>query len=316
MPTPRKDHLDSLAVSLLLGCCLFWGFQQVLVKATVAEVAPVFQAFVRFALATVVLLLWCRWRGIAVWQRDQVRGPGLLAGALFAGEFACIYMGLQYTPASRLTVFVYCAPFWVALLLPRFVPGENLRRAQWLGMGCAFVGVALALGDGLWGDAHATQPLGWVGDALGLMAGLFWALTTVVIRSTALGSISPERQLLYQVGVSTAVLPILSLALGERWSFAFSAFATGSLVLQAVVGAFASYLAWMWMLAHYPATRISVFVFLTPVFALLFGVWWLGEAVTSGLLTALALVAVGIALVNRRPRVVPAAAQGTRNAQP
>ena len=309
MPTPRKDHLDALAVSLLLACCLFWGFQQVLVKATVAEVAPVFQAFVRFALATVVLLLWCRWRGIAVWQRDQVRRPGLLAGALFAGEFACIYMGLQYTPASRLTVFVYCAPFWVAMLLPRFVAGENLRRAQWLGMGCAFVGVALALGDGLWGDAHAARPMGWVGDALGLMGGLFWALTTVVIRSTALGNVSPERQLFYQVGVSTAVLPVLSLALGERWSFAFSAFATGSLLLQALVGAFASYLAWMWMLAHYPATRISVFVFLTPVFALLFGVWWLGEAVTGGLLTALALVAVGIALVNRRPRMAQAAAK-------
>ena len=309
MPLQRQSHLDGLAVALLLGCCLFWGFQQVLVKATVAEVAPVFQAFVRFALATVVLLLWCRWRSIAVWQRDEVRGPGLLAGALFAGEFACIYMGLQYMPASRLTVFVYCAPFWVAMLLPRFVAGENLHRAQWLGMGCAFVGVALALGDGLWGDAHAARPMGWVGDALGLMGGLFWALTTVVIRSTALGNVSPERQLLYQVGVSTAVLPVLSLALGERWSFAFSAFATGSLLLQALVGAFASYLAWMWMLAHYPATRISVFVFLTPVFALLFGVWWLGEAVTGGLLTALALVAVGIALVNRRPCMAQAAAK-------
>ena len=52
-PTTRKAHLDSLAVCLLLACCMFWGFQQVLVKATVAEVAPVFQAFVRFALATV-----------------------------------------------------------------------------------------------------------------------------------------------------------------------------------------------------------------------------------------------------------------------
>ena len=302
LPLPRKDHLDTVAVCLLLACCLFWGFQQVLVKATVAEVAPLFQAFVPFALATAVLLLWCRWRGIAVWHSDRVRGPGLLAGALFAGEFACIYLGLQYTPASRLTVFVYCAPFWVALLLPRFVPGENLRRAQWLGMGCAFVGVALALGDGLWGGAHATRPLGWLGDVLGLTAGVFWALTTVVIRSTSLGGTSPERQLLYQVGVSTAVLPVLSLALGERWSLALSAFATGSLLLQAVVGAFASYLAWMWMLAHYPATRISVFVFLTPVFALLLGVGWLGESVTLELLSALALVAVGIALVNRRPR--------------
>ena len=97
------------------------------------------------------------------------------------------------------------------------------------------------------------------------------------------------------------MLPLLSLALGEHWSFNFSAFAAGSLLLQALVGAFASYLAWMWMLAHYPATKISVFVFLTPVFALLFGVWWLNEPVTMGLLAALALVAAGIALVNRRP---------------
>lgn len=306
MHSPRKTHLDAPAIALLLACSLFWGFQQVLVKATVAEVAPVFQAGVRFALATALLLLWCRWRGVTLWRRDAALAPGLLAGALFAGEFACIYLGLQYTAASRLTVFVYCAPFWVALLLPRFVPGEQLRRAQWAGMACAFVGVALALGEslwtGLWGGSLAAPaaPLGWLGDLLGLLGGLLWALTTVVIRSTALGGAAPERQLMYQMTVATAALALLSLALGERWSFAFSAFAAGSLLVQALVGAFASYLAWMWLLARYPATKISVFVFLTPVFALLFGVGWLGEPVTVGLVTALALVAAGIALVNRR----------------
>ena len=66
MPFARKSHLDALAMSLLLACCLFWGLQQVLVKATVAEVAPVFQAFVRFALATLALVLWCRWRGVSL----------------------------------------------------------------------------------------------------------------------------------------------------------------------------------------------------------------------------------------------------------
>ena len=55
------------------------------------------------------------------------------------------------------------------------------------------------------------------------------------------------------------------------------------------------------MLGHYPATRISVFVFLTPMFALLFGALWLNEAVTVTLVFALAVVAVGIVLVNRRP---------------
>jgi len=308
MPTTtRKPHLDTLAISLLLGCCMFWGAQQVLVKATVAEVAPVFQAFVRFAMATAAVAAWCAWRGVRLGSAGEPRGAvgaGLLAGALFAGEFACIYVGLQYTTASRLTVFLYCAPFWVALLLPRFVPGEGLRGWQWLGLAGAFTGVGLAMGDGLFGPANAALPLAWLGDALGLLAGLLWALTTVVIRTTPLGHVAPAKQLLYQVAVSTAVLPLLSLALGERWSFDFSAFATASLLVQALLGAFASYLAWMWMLAHYPATKISVFVFLTPVFALLAGAGWLGEPVTPGLLAALALVAAGIVLVNRKPAVV------------
>ena len=301
----RKTHLDSLAISLLLACCMFWGFQQVLVKATVAEVAPVFQAFVRFALAMVAVAAWCLWRGVPLGNAREPVGAtraGLLAGSLFACEFACIYVGLQFTTASRLTVFLYCAPFWVALLLPRFIPGEGLRGWQWLGLAGAFVGVGLAMGDGLLGPANAALPRAWLGDLLGLMGGLLWALTTVVLRSTSLGHVAPAKQLFYQVAVSTAVLPLLSLALGERWSFDFSAFATMSLLVQALLGAFASYLAWMWMLAHYPATKISVFVFLTPVFALMFGAWWLGELVTPGLLAALALVAAGIVLVNRRPR--------------
>ena len=302
----RKTHIDALAISLLLACCMFWGFQQVLVKATVAEVAPVFQAFVRFALATVAVAAWCLWRGVGLSGAGEPAGAtraGLLAGALFAGEFACIYLGLQYTTASRLTVFLYASPFWVALLLPRFIPGERLRGWQWLGLAAAFVGVGLALGDGLLGHASTALPKGWLGDLLGLAAGLMWALTTVVIRTTPLARVAPAKQLFYQVAVSTAVLPVLSLGLGEAWVWQFSGFAWGSLLVQALVGAFVSYLAWMWMLAHYPATKISVFVFLTPVFALLFGALWLGEPVTPGLMAALVLVAAGIVLVNRRPVV-------------
>ncbi|MDP2771064.1 MAG: DMT family transporter [Giesbergeria sp.] len=305
MPHSRKNHLDTLAISILLACCMFWGFQQVLVKATVAEVAPVFQAFVRFALATVAVAAWCLWRGVPLGNAREPVGAtraGLLAGSLFACEFACIYVGLQFTTASRLTVFLYCAPFWVALLLPRFIPGEGLRGWQWLGLAGAFFGVGLAMGDGLLGPANAALPRAWLGDLLGLTGGLLWALTTVVLRSTSLGHVAPAKQLFYQVAVSAAVLPLLSLLLGERWSLDFSTFATLSLLVQALLGAFASYLAWMWMLAHYPATKISVFVFLTPVFALMFGAWWLGELVTPGLLAALALVATGIVLVNRRPR--------------
>lgn len=294
---PRQANLDGLAISLLVGCCLFWGFQQVLVKATIAEVAPVFQAAIRFGGATVLLWLWCRLRGVPLFQLDGTLKVGLAAGLLFAIEFACMYVGLQFTTASRLTVFLYTSPFWVAALLPLFVTEERMRPAQWIGMALAFAGVVFALRDGF---RASSPPLQWLGDLLAICAGMFWGLTTVVIRATKLARVSAEKLLFYQVALSSLALPVLSLALGENWVWQFSAFAATSLVLQAAIGAFASYLAWMWMLGHYPATKLSVFAFLTPVFALLFGAFWLNERISPSLAVAMLLVAAGIVLVNRR----------------
>ncbi|MFY7873508.1 MAG: DMT family transporter [Limnohabitans sp.] len=290
----RKDRLDGLAVGLLLACCMFWGLQQVLAKAIVQEVAPLYQAGLRCVGASVLLMLWCRLRGIALFTRDGSLWPGLLAGGLFAAEFACIFLGLERTTASRLTVFLYTSPFWVAALVPLFVKSERLGPLQWVGLGCAFVAVVFAMREGLAGG-------GADGDLLGLAAGALWGLTTVAIRATGLTRISAEKLLFYQIGTTAVVLPLLSLGRGEHWSLDWSALAWGAMLAQTVVGAFASYLVWMWMLVHYPATRVSVFVFLTPLFALLFGALLLGEPVTLPLLMALGLVAVGIVLVNRKP---------------
>ena len=292
-PRPRKDHLDALAVGILLMCCMFWGFQQVMVKATVAEVPPVFQSAVRGVGATLLLWLWCQWRGVRLFERDGSLWAGLWVGCLFAVEFAFIYIGLQHTSASRLTVFLYTSPFWVAALLPWFIRTERLRPVQWLGMACAFAAVVFALREGFGGG-------GATGDLMGLAAGALWGLTTVAIRAANLTRLAAEKLLFYQLAVSTVVLILLSHGMGEPWGGTWSSFAIGSVAVQTVIGAFASYLAWMWMLGHYPATKISSFVFLTPLFALLFGMLWLGEAVTLTLILSLTLVAVGIVLVNRK----------------
>lgn len=295
----RKDHLDVLAVALVLACSIFWGFQQVLIKVTVTEVPPLWQASLRFAGATLLLWLWCRVRGVPLFQRDGTLWHGLAAGLLFAGEFTCIYLGLRDTTASRLTVFLYTSPFIVALLLPRFVPRERLRGIQWAGLLLAFAGVALAFSEGFLGQRATPNQLR--GDIMALAGGILWGLTTLVIRSTRLATTSAEKMLFYQVAVTTCVAPLVSLALGEAWSLSYSNWAWGSIALQTVAGAFASYLAWMWLLRHYPATRISSFTFLAPVFALVFGVALLGEPLTVQLGVALVGVALGIVLVNRPP---------------
>ncbi len=293
----RKEHLDTLAIALLLTCCAFWGFQQVLVKATLGELAPIFMAGVRFAGAAAVLWLWCLWRGVPLWQRDGSLWPGLLAGSLFAMEFVCLFSGLQFTAASRITVFLYTAPLWAALVLPWFIRSERLSAVQWLGLLLAFLAVGYTLRGGFTGGQ--TEQQHW-GDLLGIGGAIAWALTTVVLRTTRLSRLAAEKILFYQVAVSAVALPVLSLALGEAWNWHWSAFAAGSMFLQTVVGAFASYLSWVWLLGRYPATRMGSFALSTPLFALLFGALWLGEAVTADLLGALAMVGLGITLVNRR----------------
>jgi drug/metabolite transporter (DMT)-like permease len=296
MTTERKTHLDGIAVSLLVVCCLFWGAQQVLIKATLAELPPFYQASLRFIGATVLLMLWCKWRKIPLWGRDGSLKPGVIAGLLFAVEFSAIYMGLQFTSASRLTVFLYTSPFWVAVLVPLWVPAEKIGKWQWLGLILAFCGVTLALFDGF----KSVQVGHWKGDLLALAGGLGWGLTTVVIRTSVLSKLSPEKLLFYQIAISAVLLPIVSVFMGESWQHTWSGFAISSMLIQTVVGAFISYLAWMWMLSRYPATKMSGFVFLTPLFALLVGNLWLGEALTLPLIFGLVCVAVGMLLVNRK----------------
>ena len=68
-----------------------------------------------------------------------------MAGILFGIEFVLIFTGLVFTSASRAAVFLYTAPFFVALGSYQFL-GERLRALQWGGLGLSFAGVALAIG--------------------------------------------------------------------------------------------------------------------------------------------------------------------------
>ena len=209
----RKPHLDTLAIVLLVLCCAFWGFQQILIKFAVAEIPPLWQATLRFWGATVLLWLWCLARGVPLFDRDGTLKAGLLAGLLFAGEFASIYLGLMHTSCVA------------ADGLPVHQPLRRGAAVAARGAGRDTAPCAMDRpGDGISGRragvrrrlrARHTGAGQWRGDALGLAAGILWGLTTLTIRSTVLSEASAEKTLFYQVGVTALVAPLLSLGLGE-----------------------------------------------------------------------------------------------------
>lgn len=281
----------------LVLCCALWGLNQVAIKAALPEVPALVQLSLRSVVAFVLVLAWMRWRGISWSQHDGTLWPGLLAGALFAVEFGCIFIGLQYTTAARSVVFINTSPFVVALLLAWLVPAERLTLTQTLGLVLAFAGVAWAFAEPA--PAGSTWP--WLGDTLVIAAAVLWGLTTVTIRFSALRHAPAEKTLAYQLMVAAVFSPIAAWWHGGAWPSSWSALALGSVFYQAVIVTFASYLVWFWLLTRYPATKVQAFVFLSPVFGTLFAAGLLGEHLQSELLIALAAVAVGLRLLNRKP---------------
>src|SRR5262245_40331453 len=144
--TPSSGRpLTPGAIALVLMLCLSWGFNQIAVKLALPDVPPVMQALIRSAGALPVMLFAGWLRGVRFFERDGSLVPGLIAGTIFGVEFVLIFIGLVFTSASRAAVFLYTAPFFVALGSYQFL-GERLSALQWSGLGLSFAGVALAIG--------------------------------------------------------------------------------------------------------------------------------------------------------------------------
>nr|WP_315463180.1 DMT family transporter [uncultured Rhodoferax sp.] len=294
-----RKAIDGQAIVVMVALCATWGMQQVVLKATAAEIAPVMQIALRSGMAACLVALVMHLRGERMALRDGTLLPGLAVGVLFALEFLLVAEGLRHTSASHMVVFLYTAPIFAALGLHWRLPAERLGLLQWSGIALAFAGIAMTfLGRGHAGASDASSIL-W-GDFLGVLAAICWAATTVVVRCSVLSTATPAKTLQYQLVMACVLLFAGAVATGQshvNWIPTVWA----SLAFHGVIVSFASFLAWFWMLRTYLASRLGVFSFMTPLFGMLFGSWLLGEPLEAGFLIGAIPVLGGIVLVSAGP---------------
>lgn len=283
--------LDAFAAALTSVLCVVWGFNQVIAKAALADVGPIAQTGIRSAIGVVCVVVYAILTKRRIFRFDGTEAAGALAGLLFTVEFIALYEFLRWTTAARATVFVYAAPFFVALGAALVLKAEKPRPIQWLGLVLAFFGVAV----GLFGRAPGG---GWAGDMLALFAAAAWAGTTIIIKATPLRRIDPVKVLLYQIAAAALLAPVAAYALGEPAPAHLSAETAAILAWQGVAVVGVSYALWFWLLTRHPAPQLSAFTFITPLVGVFAGWLVFGEAVTPGFAVAIALVIAGLALVN------------------
>ena len=295
MPPQRKDHIDALGATLLIGFSAILGLNQALVKLVNAGMSPMFQSGLRSACAFFVVLIWT----VLLRKPLDFRGGsipwGILMGVLFAVEFALLFIALDYTTVSRVSLFFYSMPLFTAIGAHFLIAEERLHPAKILGLAIAFAGLAVGMSD----DNSKPDAQAWMGDLLAIGGAICWAAIALGIRVSVLIQRPAEQVMLFQLGVSAILLLLAAPFAGEMirnitptilWIFAFQVIAVASI----------GYLLWARILAIYPVGNMASFSLLAPLFGVLSGWLIFSDPLTLQFGVALSLVGIGLILINRR----------------
>ena len=296
----ERKQMDGAGAAIMVFLCAVLGLHQVAIKAAAPDIAPILQIALRSGISALLVGLVVVRGKERFTLRDGTLGPGLLLGIVFSLEFLLVAEGLRFTSASHMSLFLYTAPIFTSLALHRMIPAERLRRHQWFGIAVAFAGIVLAFAGGALKTGISPGIL-W-GDLLAVLGGLVWASTTVIIRCSRLADAPSTKTLLYQLVAAFFILLVYAVLSGQADSFTMTGLAWTSLLFQGVVVTFAVYLAWFSLLRRYNASQLSVFLFLSPLFGVSFGVLLLHETIDLFFAAGAVLVLIGISLVSR-PRL-------------
>jgi len=294
---PRRDRVDAVGAGLLIGFSGLLGLNQALVKLVNAGLSPLFQAGARSACAFLIVLAWAYVVRARLDWRDGSLGWGAATGVLFAIEFALLFAALDLTSVARASLFFYSMPLFTALGAHVLFDEERLHAGKIVGLVVAFAGVAIGLAD----TDSAPTDHAWIGDCLAILAAMSWAAIALALHGTRLRMCSSEQVMLYQLGVS-ALLLLAAAGLSGDTLRSPTPSVMGIFAFQVIAVASVGYLLWARILAIYPVGEMASFSLLAPVFGVFAGWLIFDDTLTVRFIVALALVGMGLVLINRRRR--------------
>lgn len=279
---------------MAFAAALLWGGNAVFIKIGLQGMPPIAMAGARFAIGALTVAVGALVAGVSLrglagnWQ-----GLGVLQ-LVFVSQILLLNLGTLWTTASRAAVLINAYPFFTALFAHFLLQDDRLSRVKLLGLLCSFAGVLLLFAESL--TLFDTTYL--LGDALVLGSGMFLGLRQVVLKRLVRG-IHPYQVLFWQAALSLPIFGILSLIWEDGAMYHLDLAVIGALLYQGVVVAGLCFIVWVSLLRRHSASRLGVYSFATPPAGVLLSALLLGEAISPALWASMALVAVGIAIVNR-----------------
>ena len=268
---------------------------------SLAGVAPMFSACLRFVLASAALSLFLLLSGKG-FRRVNVRQAIVVTLLGFCGIFSYsffFFSGLQYISASRAALIVALNPAVMTLIAYLFYR-ERVTALKVLGIVLCFCGVALVVGGGEAQGAAGAR--GWLGEALIGGCVLSWSAYSVFCK-TVVRQLGPLHTVTYSIYAGTVMLVLYAAASGVLhvdavWRFSMAEIA--SLFYLGVIGSAVAYIWYYEGIKQIGVARASVFIAINPLSAVIFGAALLGEQLTLATLLGGVLIISGIVVENRQ----------------
>lgn len=276
----------------MLALVLVWGVNFPIVKITFREMSPMVFTALRFAGATLLLLLVMRRGGGAPVPRAQwplVIVLGLLGHAVYQIFFI---NGLARTTAGNSSVILAMVPLFVAVL-SALLRIERVAPRTWIGIALAFAGLSvLVAGHG--GLQISTATL--AGDVLTLFCSLCWAVYTVLSRPL-LRTMSPLQltTVTMAAGVPVLILAAVPELLRQSWG-AVSWPAWAALAFSTVFSVVVGYVVWYASVQAVGGPKTAVYSNLIPIVTLVASWFLLGETLGPLQAVGAAVVLTGVSL--------------------
>jgi len=299
---PARHPLTVTSTLLTLLTVALWGGNPVATRFAVEELPPVTVSGLRFLLATLVMIVWCRLEGASFRLTTGQWRPVVIAGVLLYLQILTFTVGAAWTSSSHASLYVNTFVFWVIGVEHFVTHTDRLNGQRFLGVLVAALGVfALLL---LTAEGHTSQQQDKPsvnGDVL-LIFSAFLLAVKFVYTKFALKTVGATELILWHDVVAVALFFVTAAALETPVFHAVSWPAWWGLLYQGILVGGVCFALQAHLLKRHSASQIAIFSFATPLFGLILGIWLRGDRMSSGLILASIAVAMGIWLVNRPAR--------------
>jgi len=293
-PSP---FLKALTLGLLT---LIWGTTWAAITISLRGIPPFTGVALRFAIAAVLLLAYAHLRGIplaAVDSRDR-RLRILHALLTFCVSYGVVFWAEQWVSSSLASVLFATFPLMVAVLAHFVLREERMTAPVLVGTVVGFAGIAVIFAEDF--DLLGGHMVG-VAAAVMMISPLVAAVVSVAVKRWGAG-MHPVSFNAVAMALAAGIMGVVAAIVESHVPMAFSPGPVAAVLYMAVAGTAITFPLYFWLLEHMEARQVALIGYGTPIVALILGVLFMNESLTTRTLVGSALVVMGVAVASHSKR--------------